>query len=633
MEEEGFTVKQATTEFDVIVVGAGHAGVEAALVCARMGLRTLVFNLNLDTVAWMPCNPSIGGPAKGIVVREIDALGGAMAQVADRHLLNIRMLNTGKGPAVWALRSQIDKAGYSRDFANELLGQPNLLLRYGLVEKLLVEHGAVRGVQTYFGEKEFARAVIVTTGTFLRGKIFIGPEEMRAGRMGEISSEGFSTSLEQLGFRLERFKTGTPARIQKSSIDFDQMEVQHTSETPLAFSFRSIPRVVSEEEAVYVTRTNARTHEVIRDNLSLSPLYGERKLIHSIGPRYCPSIEDKVLKFSGRDSHQLFIEPEGKNHPEYYVGGLSTSLPFAAQEKMIHSIQGLEHAQIVRPAYAIEYDYVVPDQLFPTMQSKKVEGLFFAGQINGSSGYEEAAAQGLVAGMNAVLQLQGKNQWVPSRSESYIGVLIDDLVTRGTDEPYRLLTSRAEYRLLLRHDNAHLRLTPRAFELGFVSQAFFQRVDSLKTEMTDQLNRLSTLAVSPSEELNALLLSRGTTTISRNVRFLDLLKRPQLGYEDLERFDPSPIGDNEVRVGVQIEVQYEGYIQREIGQIQQMAKMDAMRIPGDMDFSGVANLATEARQKLDRIRPLSVGQASRIPGITPADMANLIFALRNQNHN
>jgi len=614
--------------FDIIVVGAGHAGCEAALVCARLGMKTMLFNLNLDSVAWTPCNPSIGGPAKGIVVREIDALGGQMAKNADKSMINIRMLNTSKGPAVRALRAQLDKNSYSRNMTYTLLNTPGLHLRYGLVEKVLVENGKASGISTHFGEKYHSHSVIVTAGTFIKGRIFVGPKELPAGRLGEVSAENISDSIKSLGISMGRFKTGTPARISQNTINFDVMEAQCTSQEPLAFSHFTKAEVLEDKWRVYITRTNQETHKVILDNLKYSPLYGDEKIISGTGPRYCPSIEDKVVKFGNRDSHQLFIEPEGAQNPEYYIGGMSSSLPLEAQIKMVRSVNGLENAEIVRPAYAVEYDYVYPQQLTLTLESKKIENLFFAGQVNGTSGYEEAGAQGMIAGINASLKLQDKKSWIPKRYESYIGVLIDDLVTKGTDEPYRLLTSRAEYRLVIRNDNAHIRLAGYGKELGLIPEDFYTEIENLKENIGKNIDRMSSLVIKPSDELNSILESLGTTPMKETGRFLDLLKRPQVKYDDIKQFDKEIISDKDLIEQIEIETKYSGYIERALGEISKFKDMETVLIPETLDYSQVSNLATEAMQKLDRIKPLSIGQAMRIPGINPADISNLVYHLR-----
>ncbi len=618
--------------FDAIVVGAGHAGCEAALVCARNGLRTMLFNLNLDSVAWTPCNPSIGGPAKGIVVREIDALGGQMAKNADKSMINIRMLNTSKGPAVRALRAQLDKNEYSLHMTETLLETPGLFLRYGLVEKILVSNGKVFGIETHFGERYHAHSVIVTAGTFMKGRIFVGPKELPAGRLGEFSAETISDSIKALGIEMGRFKTGTPARISKYSIDFSVMEPQRTSEEPLAFSHFTKPKVLEDKWRVYITRTNQETHNVITDNLKYSPLYGEEKIISGTGPRYCPSIEDKVVKFGNRDSHQLFIEPEGSQNPEYYIGGMSSSLPLEAQIKMVRSVKGLENAEIIRPAYAVEYDYVYPQQLSPTLELKDIENLYFAGQVNGTSGYEEAGAQGFVAGLNASLKFLKKESWVPKRYESYIGVLIDDLVTKGTDEPYRLLTSRAEYRLIIRNDNAHLRLAGYGYGFGLIPEKFYEDVEKLRIDIDKNIERMNAIAVKPNDELNEILEKYGTSPLKETCRFLDLLKRPQISYEYIGKFDNCPIMDKNLIEQIEIEIKYAGYIERALAEVEKFKDMENVIIPTNIDYSSVSNLATEAMQKLDRIRPLSVGQAMRIPGINPADISNLVYHLRTRKN-
>ncbi|MCD2257167.1 tRNA uridine-5-carboxymethylaminomethyl(34) synthesis enzyme MnmG [Lactobacillus sp. CC-MHH1034] len=610
--------------YDVIVVGAGHAGSEAALAAARMGQKTLLLTINLDMVAFMPCNPSIGGPAKGIVVREVDALGGQMGKNIDATYIQMRMLNTGKGPAVRALRAQADKAQYHRVMKDTLENEPNLTLRQGIADSLVVEDGVCKGVITNTGARYLAKAVVLTAGTASRGKIIIGELMYSSGPNNSIPSIKLSENLESLGFKLNRFKTGTPPRVDGNTIDYSKTEEQPGDKTPNAFSYEtSDASYLSDQLSCWMTYTNATTHQIIRDNLDRAPMFSG--VIKGVGPRYCPSIEDKVVRFADKPRHQIFLEPEGRDTEEYYVGDFSTSMPEEVQQDMVHSIAGLEHAEMMRPGYAIEYDIVEPWQLKATLETKVVENLFTAGQMNGTSGYEEAAGQGIIAGINAALKVQGKAPFILKRSDAYIGVMIDDLVTKGTNEPYRLLTSRAEYRLLLRHDNADLRLTEKGHELGLISDERYQSFLAKKAAINAELERLQSVRVKPTPEVQAFLAAKGVAPLKDGVLAVDFLKRPEVTYQDLRQFiEPAPTTlDHRVIEQVEIQVKYAGYIRKEEAKIERLKRMEAKKIPDRLDYDAVSGLATEARQKLKKIQPETLAQASRISGVNPADIGIL----------
>ena len=610
--------------FDVAVIGAGHAGCEAALACARLGMRTVIFSISLDAVGNLPCNPSIGGTAKGHLVREIDALGGEMGKAADATFIQSKLLNRGKGPAVHSLRAQIDRKSYHREMKKRLETQKNLHLKQAEITEVLAKDGAVCAVRTHLGTLYGARAVIVCSGTYLKGKVMIGDYERESGPDGTFPANSLSESLKSLGVELRRFKTGTPARIHADSLDFSKMEPEGGDNPVVPFSFET--ETPGENRALcYVTYTNAHTHQIIRDNITKAPMYSGR--VMGVGARYCPSIEDKVVRFADKPRHQLFIEPMGLDTREMYAQGISTGLPEDVQVEMLRTIAGLENVEIMRPAYAIEYDCCDPTQLYPTLEFKKIGGLYGAGQFNGTSGYEEAGAQGLVAGINAALKLAGREPMILRRSDGYIGTLIDDLVTKGTNEPYRMMTSRTEYRLLLRQDNADERLTPIGRRVGLIGDERYAKFLKKQELINAELSRIEGVTLAPGD-VNPILAAAGTTEISSGARLAEILRRPGISYEMLAPADKNrPDLPADVREEVEIKVKYDGYIKRQLRQAEQFIKLESRPLPNDIDYGAIRGLRIEARQKLDKIRPRSLGQASRISGVSPADISVLIIYL------
>lgn len=616
--------------YDVIVIGAGHAGCEAGLASARLGMKTLIATLNMDNIAMMPCNPAVGGPAKGHLVREIDALGGQMGINTDKTCIQMRMLNTGKGPAVHALRAQSDKKLYQLMMKETLENQTNLAVKQLLIEKLIVENDKIVGVEAEGGETYYTQCVILATGTYLRGKIIIGEQTYPGGPNGQRAAENLTASLRNLGINLMRFKTGTPARIDRRSIDFSKMQIQPGDDTVHNFSFMS-DIDTREQIPCWLTYTCEETHEIIRNNLYRAPLY--MGIIEGTGPRYCPSIEDKVVRFAEKTAHQVFIEPEGSHTNEMYVQGMSTSLPLDVQHAFLKTIAGLEHVEIMRPGYAIEYDCVDPTELKPSLECKKIAGLFSSGQANGTSGYEEAAAQGLIAGINAALLIKNQAPLVLSRSDAYIGVLIDDLVTKGTREPYRIMTSRAEYRLILRQDNADLRLTEKGRQIGLVSDERYHRFEEKRNAIQDTLKILQNTVITPTPEMQERMAAMQSAELRTSLTLYDLLKRTELDYDKVSQHFMLPDIKPLVKEQIEIAVKYEGYIKKQFEQVEKAAKLEAKKLPQDIDYEQISGLALEARQKLNKIRPLSIGQASRISGVNPADISILMVYLEQLRRN
>lgn len=621
-----------TEDYDVIVIGAGHAGVEASLAASRMGCKTLLATINIDMLAFMPCNPSIGGSAKGIVVREIDALGGEMGKNIDKTYIQMKMLNTGKGPAVRALRAQADKALYALSMKRTVENQENLTLRQTMVDEILVEDGKAIGIRTATNQYFSAKAVVVTTGTALRGEIILGDLKYASGPNNSLASVTLADNLRDLGFEIGRFKTGTPPRIKASSIDYSVTEIQPGDETPNHFSFLSKDEdYVTDQVPRWLTYTNQNSHDIINNNLHRAPMFSG--IVKGVGPRYCPSIEDKIVRFADKERHQLFLEPEGRDTEEIYVQGLSTSLPEDVQKELLHSIKGLEKAEMMRTGYAIEYDIVLPHQLRATLETKLVSGLFTAGQTNGTSGYEEAAGQGLIAGINAALKVQGKPELILKRSDAYIGVMIDDLVTKGTLEPYRLLTSRAEYRLILRHDNADMRLTPIGRQVGLVDDQRWTHFEIKKNQFDNELNRLESIKLKPVAATNKKVEEMGFKPLADAVTAKEFMRRPEVKYQDVVSFVGPAAEDLDAKLIelIETEIKYEGYINKALDQVEKMKRMEEKRIPSNIDWDAIDSIATEARQKFKKINPETIGQASRISGVNPADISILMVYLEGNN--
>ena len=623
-------MKYNAGKYDIAVIGAGHAGCEAALACSRMGMKTLLFSISLEAVANMPCNPHIGGSSKGHLVREIDCLGGEMGRNIDKTFTQLRMLNTSKGPAVYSLRAQADRKAYQAEMKHTLEKQENLYIKQAEIVDFTVENGKVKSVETNIGAIYDVDSIIVATGTYLKGKIFIGEVSFESGPDGVFPANKLSEALKREGVELVRFKTGTPARINKNSIDFSKMEIQEGDENPEAFSFEDKIEPGIEQLPCYLTYTNAKTHEIIRANLHRSPLYGGE--IKGTGPRYCPSIEDKVVRFADKERHQIFVEPIGRNTDEMYIQGMSSSLPEDVQIAMYRTLPGLEHAEFTRPAYAIEYDCIKPDDLKLSLEYKKIDGLFFAGQTNGTSGYEEAACQGLIAGINASLKLKGKEPIILDRTQAYIGVLIDDIVTKGTNEPYRMMTSRAEYRLLLRQDNADLRLLEIGHNVGLISDERYERFLIKKRQIEKEIERVRNKTIKPTEKVNELLRKYGSSEITTGVKLVDLVKRSELTYAGLAEIDDErPELDIQVQKEVEIELKYEGYIKLQREQVEKFEKLEQKLLPQDINYEDIKGLRLEARQKLNKVKPNSIGQASRISGVSPADITVLMIYLETNN--